>query len=140
VLRLAGSPRESRITDAVMGGIRYSEALREFQKIFVLTVLREQKMESSQGRRDLRRAPQYLATTHPPVSARHQVLTHDASSARPRASVLYPGQERTCDVGALCSSNTHGPRSGGWWILRGFYEQKARSLRAFCDGRLVLRK
>ncbi len=25
------------------GGIRYSEALREFQKIFVLTVLREQK-------------------------------------------------------------------------------------------------
>ena len=34
---------ESLVLRMRKGGIRYSEALREFQKIFVLTVLREQK-------------------------------------------------------------------------------------------------
>src|SRR5713101_531578 len=34
---------ESLVSRMHKGGIRYSEALREFQKIFVLTVLREQK-------------------------------------------------------------------------------------------------
>jgi DNA-binding NtrC family response regulator len=31
------------------GGIRYSEALREFQKIFILTVLREQKWNQARA-------------------------------------------------------------------------------------------
>jgi transcriptional regulator with GAF, ATPase, and Fis domain len=34
---------ESLVLRMQRGGIRYSEGLREFQKIFVLTVLREQK-------------------------------------------------------------------------------------------------
>jgi len=36
-------PLENLTLQMYEGGIRYSEGLREFQKVFVLTVLREQK-------------------------------------------------------------------------------------------------
>src|SRR6266852_3202047 len=86
------------------GGIRYSEALREFQKIFVLTVLREQKWNQVRAAETLDVHRNTLRRLIQPVSARHQVLTHDASSAARERASSTPGQERTCDVGAPCSS------------------------------------
>jgi hypothetical protein len=94
---------ESLVLRMRKGGIRYSEALREFQKIFVLTVLREQKWNQVRAaetldvhRNTLRRLIHQFQLD--------KVLTHDASSAARERASSTPGQERTCDVGVLCSS------------------------------------
>ncbi len=44
---------ESLVLRMYKGGIRYSEALREFQKIFILTVLREQKWNQARAAKTL---------------------------------------------------------------------------------------
>jgi transcriptional regulator with GAF, ATPase, and Fis domain len=44
---------ESLVLRMYKGGIRYSEALREFQKIFILTILREQKWNQARAAKTL---------------------------------------------------------------------------------------
>jgi len=44
---------ESLVLRMYKGGMRYSEALREFQKIFILTFLREQKWNQARAAKTL---------------------------------------------------------------------------------------
>ncbi len=80
------------------GGILYSEAVREFQKVFVITVLLEQKWNQTRAaetlgmnRNTLRRLMQKFQLDIPSLRA--------ASTARARTSSA-PRKETTCDVDA----------------------------------------
>jgi hypothetical protein len=86
------------------GGIRYSEGPREFRRVFVLTVLREQKWNQFRAseklgvqRNTLRRLLRNIQLDIKSLRAPHR---------RPPEGerLLPPGQETACEVGALCSS------------------------------------
>jgi transcriptional regulator with GAF, ATPase, and Fis domain len=72
---------EKLVLHMYRSGIRYSEAVREFQKVFILTVLREQKanqfkaaprlgMHRNTLRRIIRKLELDIGILGPPVSAR----------------------------------------------------------------------
>jgi len=97
VVCLAGSPRESHAADVQGWHSVFWRAARVPEGLRPYGVART-KVESSQGCRDFRPEPQYLATTPPELSARHQVLTRNPSSAARGRAPSAPGQETACEV------------------------------------------
>jgi len=96
---------ESLVLRMREGGIRYSEALREFQKIFVLTVLREQEWNQVRAAETLDVHRDTLRRLIHQFHLDIKVLTHDASSAARERSSSPLGKERTDDVDASGSAS-----------------------------------
>ena len=75
------------------GGILYIEAVREFRKAFIATVLRENKGNQSKAARELRMHRNTLTRTAPALELDVRALRPD-SRRPPRSELLVPVAKR----------------------------------------------
>ena len=90
---------ESLVLQMYRGGIRFEEALREFQGVFILTVLREQKGNQCRAAEELGMHRNTLRRTIRSLQLDLQTIREAARRRPPRGQVL-PITRRARQAGA----------------------------------------